>query len=383
MSNERSNNPNSAEFAQICMEWLKSNKPTLTVKDRYNDSKLIYVRVPSEGLDYVYNISTYWLRANPNETGHFGYNAVYSPTAEICVFNGFLNRDFTIPKEELVKETAMGFYESEGARTKFDEVFEKVFPSIFLAKYQDKVTLDENASDYYTDAAKKAYLRGEDEVSLLEMFYEQIKTEKIYLQPIESLLAKDSTESYRILIDFIAKGQTEEAMREFIEKALTSCEKETPHVFTKMYGQFMNYLKNAKAVYSLSKAYLPTEDEKLTRSMCQAYHSFFKDKEPPRKIKITVMGANKNRNWRSERNNIDIEGKIMTMKEDPCRLASPYVAFEPSTYGVSDFTCKDLQVRKNYSGRIEIPMNDIHTEDILKIEYGRKTIWEKPAKEAI
>lgn len=383
MSNERSNNPNSAEFAQICMEWLKSNKPTLTVKDRYNDSKLIYVRVPSEGLDYIYNISTYWLRANPNATGHFGYNAVYSPTAEICVFDGFLNRDFTIPKEELVKETAMGFYESESARTKFDEVFEKVFPSIFLAKYQDKVTLDENASDYYTDAAKKAYLRGEDEVSLLEMFYEQIKTEKIYLQPIESMLAKDSTESYRILIDFIAKGQTEEAMREFTEKTLTSCEKEVPHVFTKMYGQFMNYLKNAKAVYSLSKAYLPTENEKLTRSMCQAYHSFFKDKEPPRKIKITVMGANKNRNWRSERDNIDIEGKIMTMKVDPCQLASPYVAFEPSTYGVSDFTCKDLQVRKNYSRRIEIPMDDIHTEDILKIEYGRKTIWEKPAKEAI
>ena len=383
MSNEQSNNPNSAEFAQICMKWLKSNKHTLTVKDRYNDGKLIYVKIPSEGLDYIYNISTYWLRANPNETGHFGYNAVYSPTAEICVFNGFLNRDFTIPKEELVKETAMGFYESEGARTKFDEVFEKVFPSIFLAKYQDKVTLDENASDYYTDAAKKAYLRGEDEVSLLEMFYEQIKTEKIYLQPIESLLARDSTESYRILIDFIAKGQTEEAMREFIEKAITSCEKEIPHVFTKMYGQFMNYLKSAKAVYSLSKAYLPTEDEKLTRSMCQAYHSFFKDKEPPRKIKITVMGANKNRNWRSERDNIDIEGKIMTMKVDPCQLASPYVAFEPSTYGVSDFTCKDLQVRKNYSGRIEFPMDDIHTEDILKIEYGRKIIWEKPAKEAI
>ena len=43
MSNERSNNPDSAEFAQICMEWLKSNKPTLTVKDRYNDGKLSYV----------------------------------------------------------------------------------------------------------------------------------------------------------------------------------------------------------------------------------------------------------------------------------------------------------------------------------------------------
>lgn len=73
----------------------------------------------------------------------------------------------------------------------------------------------------------------------------------------------------------------------------------------------------------------------------------------------------------------------MTMKVTPCQLASPYVAFEPSTYGISDFTCKDLQVRKNYSGQIEIPIEDIHAEDILKIEYGRKTIWEKPAKEAI
>lgn len=384
MSSERINNPDSAEFAQICMKWLKSDEPTLTVKDRYGDDNLIYIRIALKGFHYIYNVSTYWMSANPNETGHFGFNAVYSPTAEICVFNDFHgNRDFTIPKEELVKETAMGFYESEGARTKFDEVFEKVFPSIFLAKYQDKVTLDENPSDYYTDAAKKAYLRGEDEVSLLEMFYEQIKTEKIYLQPIESMLARDSTESYRILINFIAKGQTEEAMREFIEKALTSCEKETPHVFTKMYGQFMNYLKKAKAVYSLSKAYLPTEDEKLTRSMCQAYHAFFKNKEPPRKIKITVMGANKNRNWRYERDNIDIDGKIMQMKVDPCRLASPYVAFEPSTYGISDFTSKDLQVRKDYNGRIEIPIEDIHAEDILKIEYGRKIIWEKPAKEAI
>lgn len=214
MSSEQINNPDSAEFAQICMKWLKSDEPTLTVKDRYGDDNLIYIRIALKGFHYIYNVSTYWMSANPNETGHFGFNAVYSPTAKICVFNDFHgNRDFTIPKEELVKETAMGFYESEGARTKFDEVFGKVFPSIFFAKYQDKVTLNENASDYYTDAAKKAYLRGENEVSLLETFYEQIKTDKIYLQPIENMLTRDSTESYRILIDFIAKGQTEEAMR--------------------------------------------------------------------------------------------------------------------------------------------------------------------------
>lgn len=384
MSNERINNPDSAEFAQICMKWLKSNKPTLTVKDRYRDDNLIYIRIALKGLHYIYNVSTYWLSANPHETGHFGYNAVYSPTAEICVFDYFsANRECSIPKEELVKEMAMGFYESESARTKFNEVFEKVFPSIFLTKYQDKVTLDENASDYYTDAAKKAYLRGENEVSLLETFYEQIKTDKIYLQPIENMLTRDSTESYRILIDFIAKGQTEEAMREFIEKAITSCEKETPHVFTKMYGQFMNYLKSAKAVYSLSKAYLPTEDEKLTRSMCQAYQSFFKDKEPPKKVKITVRGTNENRSYPYKKDSIDIEGKTMTMKIPPYKLAAPWEAFRPNIYTISDLTAKDFPIKKDYNGRIEIPMSDIHTEDILKIEYGRKTIWEKPAKEAI
>lgn len=116
MSNEPTNNPNNAEFAQICMKWLKSDEQTLTVKDRYGDDNLIYIRIALKGLHYIYNVSTYWLSANPHETGHFGYNAVYSPTAEICVFDYFsANREYSIPKEELVKEMAMGFYESEKA----------------------------------------------------------------------------------------------------------------------------------------------------------------------------------------------------------------------------------------------------------------------------
>ena len=180
----------------------------------------------------------------------------------------------------------------------------------------------------------------------------------------------------------IVKGETEEAVKEFVEEALDACEKETPHAFTNMHDTFLMYLKKAKMILKLAKVYMPTEGERLTRSMSQAYNAFFKDKEAPKKIKITVMGTNKNRNWQYKRDNIDIDGKIMQMKVNPCQLASPYVAFEPSTYGISDFTCKDLQVRKNYSGRIEIPIEDIHAEDILKIEYGRKIIWEKPEKEA-
>lgn len=73
----------------------------------------------------------------------------------------------------------------------------------------------------------------------------------------------------------------------------------------------------------------------------------------------------------------------MTMKIPPYKLAAPWKAFEPNIYTISDLTAKDFPIKKDYNGRIEIPMSDIHTEDILKIEYGRKTIWEKPAKEAI
>lgn len=301
-------NPESAEFAQICMKWLNSNEPTLTVKDRNGnrEKNVTYFRITLKGLDYIYAAPENNMCKNPDIVGIFmQYKGIYSPTEKICVSNKFIKE-----RQEL------GFYDKKAAQEKFNELFEKTFLPIFVAKYGNKVTGNEDLD--YPWKVTEIYLRKGKKGSFFEVFHDLIKEIKLDNWIYENLHTTDAT-----------------------------------------------------------------EDEKLTRSMCQAYHSFFKDKEPPRKIKITVMGANKNRNWRSERDNIDIEGKIMTMKVDPCQLASPYVAFEPSTYGVSDFTCKDLQVRKNYSGRIEFPMDDIHTEDILKIEYGRKTIWEKPAKEAI
>ena len=129
------------------------------------------------------------------------------------------------------------------------------------------------------------------------------------------------------------------------------------------------------------KAYCLTEDEKLARSMCKAYNAFFKDKEAPKKIKITVIGTNKYRSREYERNNIDIEGKIMTVKIPPDQLEISNQTFELNCYSRSnDFTSKDLPVKKDYNGRIETPMNRVPAENILRIEYGRKTIWEKPKK---
>lgn len=47
---------NSTEFAQICMKWLKSDDPTLTVKNRNGneEEKVTYFRITLKELDYIY-----------------------------------------------------------------------------------------------------------------------------------------------------------------------------------------------------------------------------------------------------------------------------------------------------------------------------------------
>lgn len=72
------------------------------------------------------------------------------------------------------------------------------------------------------------------------------------------------------------------------------------------------------------------------------------------------------------------------MKVDPDQLTYPNRAFELiSESHINAFTSKDVPVIKNYKGRIELPFSPIHAKDILKIEYGKKTIWKKPEKETI
>ena len=381
------NKPDGKEFAKVWMAWLKSKEPTLIIKENQED-KSLYFRIPLNGLEYIYSTSTNWMKSNNSEFNPiyspFKFNAIYSPEKGICVFHNFAknyaNRN---TEEKIAQEESMGFYERERTVRKFNEFFKQVFPPIFFTKYKDKVTSYENKDtlDYYTDNARAAYLRGEQEVSLLDKFYKQLKSTDIYDHAFQGICKTNTrNDYYRILIDFIMKGETEDAVKEFVEKALNACEKKTPNALTKMHHTFLMYLKSAKMIQKLTKTYMPTEGERMTRSMCQAYNAFFKGKEPPKKIKITVMGKNENRTSSYEEQNIDIEGKIMTMKIPPDGLAAPWEAFRPNIYHISELTTKDFPIKKDFHGRIEIPLSDIHTEDILKIEYGRKTIWEKQQK---
>ena len=371
---EQINKPGSTEFAKICMKWLKSGDPTLTVKNRNGDEeeKVTYFRITLKELDYIYAAPEKNVCMNPDIVGIFmKYKGIYSPAEKICVSNDFIKE-----RQEL------GFYDKKAAQEKFNELFEKTFLPIFVAKYENKVTGNEDL-DYPWKVATNYLQRGK-EGSFHELFYELIKETKLDNWIYENLHTTNPTEADQILINFVAKGQTEEAVKQFIEKALTACEEKTPHVFTGKYEKFMYFLKEAKGIYKAVKAYCPTEEEKLTRSMCEAYNTFFKDEVPPRKIKITVRGSNEKRTFRYEKAGIDVEGKIMTMKIDPDQLTYPFRAFVLNSLShISDFTSKDVPVMKNYKGRIELPFIPIQAKDILQIEYSKKIIWKKPEKETI
>lgn len=371
---EQINKPGNTEFAKICMKWLKSGDPTLTVKNRNGneEEKVTYFRITLKELDYIYAAPEKNMCMNPDIVGVFmKYKGIYSPAEKICVSNDFIK-----------ERQALGFYEKKAAQEKFNELFEKTFLPIFVAKYGNKVTGNEDL-DYPWKVATNYLQRGK-EGSFLEIFYELIKETKLDNWIYENLHTTNPTEADQILINFVAKGQTEEAVKQFIENALTACEEETPHIFTGKYEKFMYFLKEAKGIYKAVKAYCPTEDEKLTRSMCEAYNTFFKDEVPPRKIKITVRGTNEKRTFRYEKAGIDVERKIMTMKIDPDQLTYPFRAFVLNSLShISDFTSKDVPVMKNYKGRIELPFIPIQAKDILKIEYSKKIIWKKPEKETI
>lgn len=364
---------NSTEFAQICLKWLNSNEPTLTVKDRNGDREknVTYFRITLNGLDYIYAAPEKNMCKNPDITNVFmKYKGIYSPAEKICASNNFIKE-----RQEL------GFYDKKAAQEKFNELFGKTFLPIFVAKYGNKVTGNEDLD--YPWKVTEIYLRKGKKGSFFEVFHDLIKEIKLDNWIYENLHTTDANEADRVLIDFVAKGQTEEAVKQFIEEALTACEEKTPHVFTKRYEKFMCFLKGAKGIHEALQAYCPTEDEKLTKSMCQAYDTFFKDEEPPRKIKITVRGTNEKRTFRYEKAGIDVEG-IMTMKVEPDQLTFPYKAFEVNhSSRISDFTSQDVAVIKDIKGRIELPFSPIQAKDILKIEYGKKIIWEKTEKETI
>ena len=361
-----------SEFPKKIMSWLKSNDPTML--DNEKETQTIYIRIPFNDLEYIYSMPACKIGKGVYE--EFDFNAIYSKKEKICLFKNFWGKQMTTIQEE-----GMGFYERSRVVENFNKIFAKILPSIFIAKYKNKalnkikIKAQETSwrKTYYIDTARAIYLQGEKEVSALNELCKEVKRESSISYMVESIDETLKEKYFCALIDFIKNGQAESAVKDFIENTLLTWEKGTP---IKLYDDFLMHLGDAIAITDLVNSYTPTEDEKYTKSMAQAYNAFFDGKELPKKVKITVVGRNENRSYKYEKADINIEGKIMTMKIDPYKLSTPWQALDPTDCNISNL-CGDLQLKRDYNGRIETPFNHVHAKDILKIEYGRKTIWEK------
>lgn len=361
-----------SEFSKKIMRWLKSNEPTMI----YNEGKTqtIYIRIPFNGLEYVYSMPAYKIGKGVYE--EFDFNAIYSTKEKICLFKNFWGKQPNTSQEEKI-----GFYERSRVVKSFNKIFAKILPSIFIAKYKNKalnkikIKAEETSwrKTYYIDKARAIYLQGEKEVSALNELCKEVKRESSISYMVESIDETLKEKYFRALIDFIKSGQAESAVKDFIENTLYTWEEGGP---IKLYDNFFIDLCNAIMIIDLVNSYTPTEDEKYTKSMVQAYNAFFSGKEPPKKIKITVVGRNENRSYKYQKAGINIEGEIMTMKIDPYQLSTPWQALDPTVCNISNLS-GDLQLKRDYNGRVELPFDHVHAKDILKIEYGRKTIWGK------
>lgn len=115
---------NSTEFAQICMKWLKSGDPTLTVKNRNGDEeeKVTYFRITLKKLDYIYAAPEKNVCMNPDIVGVFmKYKGIYSPAEKICVSNDFIK-----------ERQALGFYEKKQPRKNLMNFLKKLFCQFLL-----------------------------------------------------------------------------------------------------------------------------------------------------------------------------------------------------------------------------------------------------------
>lgn len=361
-----------SEFPQKIMNWLKSNEPTMV--DNEKETQTIYIRIPFNGLEYVYSMPVYKIGKGVYE--EFDFNAIYSTKEKICLFKNFWGK-----QANTIQEEEIGFYERSRVVKNFNKIFAKILPSIFIAKYKNKalnkIKIKEQETSwrktYYIDKARAIYLQGEKEVSALNELHKEVKRESSISYMVESIDEALKEKYFHALIDFIKNGQAESAVIDFIKNTLHTWEEGIP---IKLYDNFFMDLCDALIIADLVNSYTPTEDEIYTKGMARAYKAFFSGKEPPKKIKITVVGRNENRSYRYQKAGIDIEGKIMSMKIDPHQLSTPWQALDPTVCNISNLS-GDLQLKQDYNGRVELPFNHVHAKDILKIEYGRKTIWGK------
>ena len=128
--------------------------------DNEKETQTIYIRIPFNGLEYIYSMPVYKIGKGVYE--EFDFNAIYSTKEKICLFKNFWGK-----QANTIQEEEIGFYERSRVVKNFNKIFAKILPSIFIAKYKNKalnkIKIKEQETSwrktYYIDKARAIYCR--------------------------------------------------------------------------------------------------------------------------------------------------------------------------------------------------------------------------------
>lgn len=129
-----------------------------------------------------------------------------------------------------------GLYDQEEVIHKFDKIFKEVIPAVYLTNYKDKVDVDESlAKEFVREMPPFAYYNSLIEYLKCQRYEDKVQTE----YPEE------------ILFEFIAKGETKEAMKEWLERTIKECEdesnfNESNFNFSHIHKAFLEHLEKVK-----------------------------------------------------------------------------------------------------------------------------------------
>lgn len=213
---------NIAKFAKEYMNWLQSNERKHIFKIENKD--YLYVRFARYEIDYIYK--------KDMTSNNVSYDACYNTKEKICLFSSW----FENSNKEAHNLETFGLYDQEEVIHKFDKIFKEVIPAVYLTNYKDEVDVDESlAKEFVREMTPFAYYNSLIEYLKCQRYEDKVQTE----YPEE------------ILFEFIAKGETKEAMKEWLERTIKECEdesnfNESNFNFSHIHKAFLEHLEKVK-----------------------------------------------------------------------------------------------------------------------------------------
>lgn len=174
--------------------------------------------------------------------------------------------------------------------------------------------------------------------------------------------------SYRMVIEYISEPDEDKRahMVKSIFKAIFSSEKVKTNIF-KNYYSFMKRVE----VFEKYSGSIGVET-KIQQKLFTVFHEA--KEQGIKNLALEIMGKDENLSYRAKKNHPDfsIEGKIIKGKYPTAMLGSNGTFYEHHFSYDSKFVIKE-----NYTNRNEDYLDKISPEDIVRVTYGKKVLYNK------